>query len=207
MRKLKDSYRLFTNLPIKALLCLILFFRQSCTATDQNLSKIAMIENLINISSASLLEISSQLSEAEEQEQVLANHGWWSKLRSMSDAKNLLKYLFNIAIDARSLFFIFPFFIAFSSASQFDVYNRCQLKERKREREEHKEQVKKLMGIFQMCEARRKDAVRQLKLREQALSFVSTTTEDIVCNLFAHLPPPTSLSFLMQSMFELSSSY
>lgn len=71
---------------------------------DARLSRIASLENMMTISSNTLLAMSSQLSEAEERERAFAGRGRWNQLRSMADAKNLLQHLFNIAAEARSTF-------------------------------------------------------------------------------------------------------
>lgn len=72
------------------------------------LARIASLENMVTISSNTLVAMASQLSEAEERERAFAGHGRWSQLRSMGEAKNLLHYIFNVAADARlySMFFL-----------------------------------------------------------------------------------------------------
>lgn len=53
------------------------------------------------MSSNALMEMASQLSEAEERERTLVGRGRWNHLRSMGDAKNLLQYMFNVAVETR----------------------------------------------------------------------------------------------------------
>lgn len=64
-------------------------------------ARIASLENMVSISSSTLVAMASQLSEAEERERSFAGRGRWNQLRSMGDAKNSLQYMFSIAADAR----------------------------------------------------------------------------------------------------------
>ena len=64
-------------------------------------ARIASLENMVSISSNTLVAMASQLSEAEERERSFTGRGRWNQLRSMGDAKNLLQYMFSIAADAR----------------------------------------------------------------------------------------------------------
>lgn len=70
-------------------------------APDARSSRIASLENMLNISSNALVAMASQLSEAEERERAFTGRGRWNQLRTMGDAKNLLQYMFNTAADAR----------------------------------------------------------------------------------------------------------
>ncbi|CAA6661425.1 unnamed protein product [Spirodela intermedia] len=128
------------------------YSRVSSMSPDPRLSRIASLENMMTISSNTLLAMSSQLSEAEERERAFAGRGRWSQLRSMADAKNLLQYLFKIATEAR-----------------------CHLKEKETEIEEYKEQLKELVSLLQLSEARRKEILKQQKLREQTVSVALGT--------------------------------
>lgn len=65
------------------------------------MTRIASLENMLSMSSNSLVTMASQLSEAEERERAFSGRGRWNQLRSMADTKNLLQYIFNIAADAR----------------------------------------------------------------------------------------------------------
>ncbi|KAJ0984358.1 hypothetical protein J5N97_002714 [Dioscorea zingiberensis] len=115
-------------------------------------ARIASLENMVSISSTTLVAMASQLSEAEERERSFTGRGRWNQLRSMGDAKNLLQYMFSIAVDAR-----------------------CQLKEKESEVRELKEQTNELVGILRLSEARRKETEKQLKSREHAMAVALTT--------------------------------
>ncbi|KAK7410465.1 hypothetical protein VNO78_01265 [Psophocarpus tetragonolobus] len=64
-------------------------------------SRIFALQNMLSTSSAALVSMLSQLSEAEEQERVFSGKGRWNQVRSLTDAKNLMNYLFNIASSSR----------------------------------------------------------------------------------------------------------
>ncbi|XP_058786276.1 kinesin-like protein KIN-4C [Vicia villosa] len=64
-------------------------------------SRIFALENMLSTSSATLVSMASQLSEAEESERVFSGKGRWNHVRSLADAKNLMNYLFNIASSSR----------------------------------------------------------------------------------------------------------
>ncbi|XP_029126715.1 kinesin-like protein KIN-4C [Cajanus cajan] len=66
-------------------------------------SRIFALENMLSTSSATLVSMLSQLSEAEEQERVFSGKGRWNQVRTLADAKNLMNYLFNIASSSRCL--------------------------------------------------------------------------------------------------------
>jgi len=68
---------------------------------NARMARIASLENMLSISSNSLVAMASQLSEAEERERAFSNRGRWNQLRSMGEAKNLLQYMFNSVADAR----------------------------------------------------------------------------------------------------------
>lgn len=68
---------------------------------NARMARIASLENMLSISSNSLVAMASQLSEAEERERAFSNRGRWNQLRSMGDAKSLLQYMFNSLADAR----------------------------------------------------------------------------------------------------------
>lgn len=70
---------------------------------NARMARIASLENMLGISSNSLVAMASQLSEAEERERAFSNRGRWNQLRSMGDAKNLLQHMFNSLADARYL--------------------------------------------------------------------------------------------------------
>lgn len=71
---------------------------------NARMARIASLENMLNISSNSLVAMASQLSEAEERDRVFNSRGRWNQLRSMGDAKNMLQYIFNSLGDTRYLY-------------------------------------------------------------------------------------------------------
>jgi len=64
-------------------------------------SRIFALQNMLSTSSATLVSMLSQLSEAEELERVFSGKGRWNQVRSLADAKNVMNYLFNIASSSR----------------------------------------------------------------------------------------------------------
>lgn len=126
--------------------------RSQSMSPNVRLPRIASLENMVSISSTTLVAMASQLSEAEERERAFTSRGRWNQLRSMGDAKNLLQYVFNIAADAR-----------------------CQLREKEIEVKELKEQLNELVGMLRHSEVRRKEIERQQKLREQAMAIALAT--------------------------------
>ncbi|PHU20769.1 Kinesin-like protein FRA1 [Capsicum chinense] len=121
------------------------FSRASSMSPNARMARIASLENMLGISSNSLVAMASQLSEAEERERAFSNRGRWNQLRSMGDAKSLLQYMFNSLADAR-----------------------CQLWEKELEIKEMKEQMKELIGLLRQSEIRRKEVEKDLK---QAVSI------------------------------------
>ncbi|KAG8632651.1 kinesin-like protein KIN-4A isoform X2 [Manihot esculenta] len=77
------------------------FARASSMSPNARMARISSLENMLSISSNSLVAMASQLSEAEERERAFTIRGRWNQLRSMGDAKNLLQYMFNSLADAR----------------------------------------------------------------------------------------------------------
>ncbi|KAF2324348.1 hypothetical protein GH714_012721 [Hevea brasiliensis] len=134
------------------------FARASSMSPNARLSRISSLENMLSISSNSLVAMASQLSEAEERERAFTNRGRWNQLRSMGDAKNLLQYMFNSLADAR-----------------------CHTWEKEMEIKEMKEQFKELVGLLRQSEVQRKEVEEELKLREQAVS-IALATSATACN-------------------------
>ncbi|KAL1817747.1 kinesin-like protein KIN-4A [Daucus carota subsp. sativus] len=122
--------------------------RVSSMSPNARMSRISSLENMLSISSNSLVAMASQLSEAEERERAFASRGHWNQLRSMGDAKNMLQYMFNSLGDAR-----------------------CQLWEREIDNKEMEDQLKELVGLLRQSETRRKEVERDLKIREQDLAI------------------------------------
>ncbi|KAG5045439.1 hypothetical protein JHK82_014828 [Glycine max] len=56
---------------------------------------------MLSTSSATLVSMLSQLSEAEEQKRVFSGKERWNQVRSLADAKNVMNYLFNIVSSSR----------------------------------------------------------------------------------------------------------
>lgn len=75
--------------------------RAASMSPTARMARISSLENMLSISSNSLVAMASQLSEAEERERAFTSRGRWNQLRSMGDAKNLLQYMFNSLGDAR----------------------------------------------------------------------------------------------------------
>lgn len=116
------------------------FSRASSMSPNARMARISSLENMLGISSNSLVAMASQLSEAEERERAFSNRGRWNQLRSMGDAKSLLQYMFNSLADTR-----------------------CQLWEKELEIKEMKEQMKELIGLLRQSEIRRKEVEKELK--------------------------------------------
>lgn len=58
---------------------------------------------MLSSSSSTLVAMAAQLSEAEERERAFTGRARWQHVRSMVDAKNLLQYTFNLAVETRCL--------------------------------------------------------------------------------------------------------
>lgn len=65
------------------------------------LERIATLESMLDVSSNALTAMASQLSEAEEREHSLHTKTRWNSIKSMTDAKCLLQYVFNSTAEAR----------------------------------------------------------------------------------------------------------
>jgi kinesin family protein 4/21/27 len=132
---------------------------------NARMARIQSLESMLSISSNSLVSMASQLSEAEERERAFSNRGRWNQLRSMSDSKTLLQYMFDSLADAR-----------------------CQLWERDMDIKEMEEQLKELVGLLRQSESRRKEAEKEIK--QQALkaaaksaSALKHSADDLSCPL------------------------
>nr|XP_009787508.1 PREDICTED: chromosome-associated kinesin KIF4A isoform X5 [Nicotiana sylvestris] len=132
------------------------FSRASSMSPNARTARIASLENMLSISSNSLVAMASQLSEAEERERAFSNRGRWNQLRSMGDAKSLLQYMFNSLADAR-----------------------CQLWEKELETKEMKEQMKELIGLLRQSEIRRKEVEKELK---QAVQDALASPASVISN-------------------------
>ncbi|KAJ4900849.1 Kinesin-like protein FRA1 [Raphanus sativus] len=121
------------------------YARASSLSPNARMARISSLENMLGISSNSLVAMASQLSEAEERERAFTSRGRWNQLRSMGEAKSLLQYMFNSLAETR-----------------------CQLWEKDVEIKEMKDQFKEIVGLLRQSEMRRKEAEKEVKLREQA---------------------------------------
>ncbi|CAL9167940.1 unnamed protein product [Musa hybrid cultivar] len=133
--------------------------RVSSLSPNARLARITSLENMVSISSNTLVTMASQLSEAEERERAFAGHGRWSQLRSMGEAKNLLHYIFNVAADAR-----------------------CKLREKEIEIKELKDQLKELVSLLRLSEARRKEMEKQPNLGGQAVAVALPASPPVSSN-------------------------
>ncbi|XP_009151578.2 kinesin-like protein KIN-4A isoform X1 [Brassica rapa] len=145
------------------------FARASSLSPNARTARISSLENMLGISSNSLVAMASQLSEAEERERAFTSRGRWNQLRSMGEAKNLLQYMFNSLAETR-----------------------CQLWEKDVEIKEMKDQFKEIVGLLRQSELRRKEAEKEVKLREQAhaTSLASSPLGT----------PPSSVKHLVEDM-------
>lgn len=64
-------------------------------------SRIFALENMLVATSSTLVSMASQLSEAEERERVFSGRGRWNQVRALTEAKNIMNYLFNLASSSR----------------------------------------------------------------------------------------------------------
>ncbi|KAM7278761.1 hypothetical protein ACFE04_005895 [Oxalis oulophora] len=138
------------------------FARASSMSPNARMARISSLENMLSISSNSMVAMASQLSEAEERERGFTNRGRWNQLRSMGDAKNLLQYMFNSLGETR-----------------------CQSWEKDLEIKEMKEQLKELVGLLRQSELQRKEVEKELKFREQAMAIVLAQSASV------NSPPPS----------------
>ncbi|WJX09492.1 Kinesin-like protein KIN-4A, variant 2 [Trifolium repens] len=123
------------------------FARAFSMSLNARMARIASLENMLSISSNSLVAMASQLSEAEERERAFTHRGHWNQLRSMGEAKVLLQYMFNSLADTR-----------------------CQMWEKDMEIREMKDQIRELVGLLRQSEIKRKEVEKELKVREQDLA-------------------------------------
>ncbi|XVF61223.1 hypothetical protein PTKIN_Ptkin08bG0112700 [Pterospermum kingtungense] len=120
---------------------------------NARMERIASLENMLSMSSNALLAMASQLSEAEEREYGLVGRGRWSQVHSITDAKNLLQYLFNATAESR-----------------------CQMREKDLEIKDLKQQLKDLTALLWQSEAQKKELVKEQKMREQAVAIALATS-------------------------------
>ncbi|XP_074581994.1 kinesin-like protein KIN-4A [Curcuma longa] len=133
--------------------------RVSSMSPSARLARTASLENMVAISSNTLVAMAAQLSKAEERERAFTGRGRWNQLRSLGDAKCLLQYMFNVAADSR-----------------------CQLKEKEIHVEELKEQLNELIGLLQRSDARRREMEKEPKLREHNVAIAVSTSSPMRSN-------------------------
>ncbi|XP_010523005.1 PREDICTED: kinesin-like protein KIN-4A isoform X2 [Tarenaya hassleriana] len=163
------------------------FARASSLSPNARMARISSLENMLCISSNSLVAMASQLSEAEERERAFINRGRWTHLRSMGEAKNLLQYMFNSLAEAR-----------------------CQSWEKDLEIKEMKDQFKEIVGLLRQSELRRKEAEKELRLREQAVATsLASSPLGTPPSSVKHLPdemsgPPSPMSVPAQKQLKFT---
>jgi kinesin family protein 4/21/27 len=156
-------------------------FRASSLSPNARMARISSLENMLVISSNSLVAMASQLSEAEERERAFTNRGRWNQLRSMGEAKNLLQYMFNSLAETR-----------------------CQLWEKDVEIKEMKDQFKEIVGLLRQSELRRKEAEKELKLREQAIATSLGTPPSSVKHVAEDLSTPSPMTVPAQKQLKFT---
>lgn len=163
-------------------------FRLSSMSPNARLARITTLENMLSISSNALVAMASQLSEAEERERAFTGRGRWNQLRSLGDAKNLLQFMFTAAADAKysschSVYVDNQYLFS----KKFNwiykcIINRCQLWEKEMEIKEMKEQLNELVILLRQSEAKRKEIVKEQKMKEQAVAIALATSGSVRLN-------------------------
>ncbi|KAI3938349.1 hypothetical protein MKW98_015248 [Papaver atlanticum] len=132
------------------------YSRLASISPNARTARIESLENMLSISSNTLVAMAAQLSAAEERDRALNSRGRWNQIRTMADAKNLLQHMFNAAADAR-----------------------CLLWEKEDDIKEMKEQLNELVGLLGQSEARRKATEKQQKLREQTVAIACASSPSL----------------------------
>ncbi|CAN0918075.1 Kinesin-like protein KIN-4A [Linum grandiflorum] len=114
--------------------------------------RIAFLQSMLSTSLTMLTTMSAQLSELEEQKQASISCGPWDQLCSVSEAKNLVQYMFNAASEAR-----------------------CQLWEREMQIKEIQDQLKEQVKLLYQSE----DKLKEQKTREQAIGSGLATSSTL----------------------------
>ncbi|GMI77262.1 hypothetical protein like AT5G60930 [Hibiscus trionum] len=123
-------------------------FHETMSAGARN-SRIFALENMLAATSTTLVDMASQLSEAEDRERTFNARGRWNQVRTLSDAKNIMNYLFNLATSSRC------------SLRDKEVYCR----EKDAEIKDLKEKVVILGGLTRQLAAEKADLVREVKMK------------------------------------------
>ncbi|KAF8098464.1 hypothetical protein N665_0266s0032 [Sinapis alba] len=117
------------------------------------LERIASLESMLDVSSNALTAMASQLSEAEEREHNLHTKTRWNSIKSMTDAKCLLQYVFNSTAEAR-----------------------CKIWEKDMDIKEKKEQLNDLLCLLQLSEVQNREILKEKKTREHTLSIAMASS-------------------------------
>ncbi|CAN6903826.1 unnamed protein product [Brassica oleracea] len=118
-------------------------------SSKTRLERIATLESMLDVSSNALTAMASQLSEAEEREHSLHTKNRWNSIKSMTDAKCLLQYVFNSTAEA----------------------SRCKIWEKDMDIKEKKEQLNDLLCLLQLSEVQNREILKEKKTREHTLSI------------------------------------
>ncbi|KAH9690362.1 kinesin-like protein KIN-4C [Citrus sinensis] len=121
-------------------------------------SRIFALENMLAATSSTLVSMASQLSEAEERERVFSGRGRWNQVRALTEAKNIMNYLFNLASSSR--------------CSLRDKEVEC--REKAAEIRDLKEKVVRISSLARQLESQKGELIHQLKLQSSALKTLST---------------------------------
>ncbi|KAL2652560.1 hypothetical protein R1flu_020688 [Riccia fluitans] len=130
-------------------------------------ARMRLLETMIKNSSDNLVNMASQLSEAEERDRVYGGRMRWQQLRTMGEAKSLLQLAFDTAASSK-----------------------CRLGEIEAEHKEFKEKNAELEQLLRQSEARRKEMERQSWVNEN--SGVSTLTTVTLAGLDAGMKEGTN---------------
>ncbi|KAK8480438.1 hypothetical protein V6N13_056955 [Hibiscus sabdariffa] len=131
-------------------------------------SRIFALENMLAATSTTLVDMASQLSEAEERERTFNGRGRWNNVRTLSEARNIMNYLFNLASSSR--------------CSLRDKEVHC--REKDAEIKDLKEKVVMLGGLTRQLAAEKADLVREVKMKKQRNA--RTFMEDVDASQLEH---------------------
>ncbi|XP_039010221.1 kinesin-like protein KIN-4C isoform X2 [Hibiscus syriacus] len=126
-------------------------------------SRIFALENMLAATSTSLVDMASQLSEAEERERTFNGRGRWNHVWNLSEAKSIMNYLFNLASSSR--------------CSLRDKEVSC--REKDAEIKYLKEKVVILGGLTGQLAAEKADLAREMKMKEQRNSMDDMYTSQL----------------------------
>ncbi|KAL5705377.1 Kinesin-like protein KIN-4C [Ranunculus cassubicifolius] len=113
-------------------------------------SRIFALENMLSTSSATLVSMASQLSEAEERERLFNGKGRWNQVRSLPEAKNVMNHLFNLASSSR--------------CQLRDIEVDC--REKDSEIAELKEKIMRLSSLVRQRESQNAELVHREQMRK-----------------------------------------